>query len=131
MLQSNPLANRETNSKYGKAGKPGEERLGAVHKVHRAIFGQFVPPLLLSHFVTHPGTPHKALMLQSNPLANRETRSKYGKSEKPGEVSCRLKAVHKVHHAIFGQFLPPSPVTLCHTSRDPHKVRHTSRTPTF
>src|SRR6218665_3868673 len=28
--------------------------------------------------------------------------------------------VHKVRHAIFGQFLPPlSPVTLCHTSRDP------------
>src|SRR6218665_1799564 len=110
MLQSNPLANRETNSKYGKAGKPGEERLGAVHKVHRAIFGQFVPPLLLSHFVTHPGTPHKALMQQSNPLANRETNSKYGKSEKPGEL--RLEAVHKVHHAIFGQYLPPCP---CHT----------------
>src|SRR6218665_1646160 len=29
-------------------------------------------------------------------------------------------AVHKVRHAIFGQFLPsPPPVTLCHTSRDP------------
>src|SRR6218665_2653747 len=28
-------------------------------------------------------------------------------------------AVHKVRHAIFGQFCPPSPVTLCHTSRDP------------
>jgi len=25
-------------------------------------------------------------------------------------------AVHKVRHAIFGQFLPPP---LCHTSRDP------------
>src|SRR6218665_3213521 len=38
-------------------------------------------------------------------------------------------AVHKVCHAIFGQFLPP-PVTLCHTSLDPPpKVRHTSRTP--
>src|SRR6218665_1204217 len=26
---------------------------------------------------------------------------------------------------------PPPPVTLCHTSRDPPKVRHTSRTPPF
>src|SRR6218665_3154057 len=41
-------------------------------------------------------------------------------------------AVHKVRHAIFGQFLPPLPsVTLCHTSRDPPKVRHISRTPRF
>src|SRR6218665_836016 len=39
-----------------------------------------------------------------------------------------LGAVHKVRHAIFGQFLPP-PVTLRHTSRDSPKVRHTSRTP--
>src|SRR6218665_2595254 len=30
-------------------------------------------------------------------------------------------AVHKVRHAIFGQLLPPSPVTLCHTSRHPRK----------
>ena len=28
-------------------------------------------------------------------------------------------AVHKVRQAIFGQFWPPLPVTLCHTSRDP------------
>src|SRR6218665_1687733 len=40
-------------------------------------------------------------------------------------------AVHKVRHAIFGQFWPPPPVTLWHTSRDPPKVRHTSRTPRF
>jgi len=40
-----------------------------------------------------------------------------------------LGAVHKVRHAIFGQFWPS--VTLCHTSRDPPKVRHTSRTPRF
>src|SRR6218665_890809 len=40
-----------------------------------------------------------------------------------------LGAVHKVRHAIFGQFLPPPPVTLCHTFRDLPKVRHTSRTP--
>src|SRR6218665_1826157 len=40
-------------------------------------------------------------------------------------------AVHKVRHAIFGQFLPAPPVTLRHTSRDPPKVRHTSRTPRF
>ena len=39
-------------------------------------------------------------------------------------------AVHKVYHTIFCQFLPPPPVTLCHTSRDlPPKVRHTSRSP--
>ena len=36
-------------------------------------------------------------------------------------------AIHKVRHDIFGQFLPPPSVTLCHTSRDPPKVRHTSR----
>jgi len=40
-------------------------------------------------------------------------------------------AVHKVRHAIFGQILPPPSVTLRHTSRDPPKVRHTSRTPHF
>src|SRR6218665_2331393 len=44
---------------------------------------------------------------------------------------CMDGAVHKVRHAIFGQFGPSSPVTLCHTSRDPPKVRHTSRTPRF
>ena len=44
-------------------------------------------------------------------------------------LNCYNGAVHKVRHAIFGQFLPPPPVTLCHTSRDPPKVRHTSRTP--
>src|SRR6218665_2734758 len=27
--------------------------------------------------------------------------------------------VHKVRHAIFGSILNPSPVTYCHTSRDP------------
>src|SRR6218665_3516973 len=109
MLQSNPLANRETRSKYGKSEKPGEVRLGPSIKYVTRFLANFYP-LPLSHFVTHPGTPHKALMLQSNPLANRETRSKYGKSEKPGEV--RLEAVHKVRHAIFGQFLPPC---LCNT----------------
>src|SRR6218665_984299 len=31
-----------------------------------------------------------------------------------------IGAVHKVRHAIFGQFCPlPPPVTLCHTARDP------------
>src|SRR6218665_797222 len=30
---------------------------------------------------------------------------------------------------FLANFYPPSPVTLCHTSRDPPKVRHTSRTP--
>src|SRR6218665_797111 len=30
---------------------------------------------------------------------------------------------------MFGQFYLPPPVTLCHTSREPPKVRHTSRTP--
>src|SRR6218665_1737925 len=33
--------------------------MGAVHKVRHAIFGQFLAPLPLSHFVTHPGTPQK------------------------------------------------------------------------
>src|SRR6218665_2285107 len=41
-------------------------------------------------------------------------------------------AIHKVHHAIFGQFLPPPP---CHTSSHipgpPPQVRHTSRIPIF
>src|SRR6218665_1641843 len=30
---------------------------------------------------------------------------------------------------FLANFYLPSPVTLCHTSRDPPKVRHTSRTP--
>src|SRR6218665_2546124 len=30
---------------------------------------------------------------------------------------------------FLANFEPPPPVTLCHTSRDPPKVRHTSRTP--
>src|SRR6218665_3235553 len=30
---------------------------------------------------------------------------------------------------FLANFAPPPPVTLCHTSRDPPKVRHTSRTP--
>src|SRR6218665_1414689 len=38
-------------------------------------------------------------------------------------------AVHKVRHGIFlANFDPPFPVTFCHTSLDPPKVRHTSRT---
>ena len=40
-----------------------------------------------------------------------------------------IGAVRKVRHAISDQFLPPPPVTHCHTSRDPPKVRHTSRNP--
>src|SRR6218665_452803 len=47
------------------------------------------------------------------------------------ETVSALGAVHKVRHAIFGQFLPPPPVTLCHTSQDPPKVCHASRTPRF
>src|SRR6218665_2646812 len=35
-----------------------------------------------------------------------------------------LGAVHKVRHAIFGQFLPPPPVTLCHTSRAPSQKKY-------
>src|SRR6218665_2482931 len=31
--------------------------IGAVHKVRHTIFGQFLPPSPLSHFVTHPRTP--------------------------------------------------------------------------
>src|SRR6218665_3728281 len=38
-------------------------------------------------------------------------------------------AVHKVRHAIFWPILTPSHVTLCHTPRDPPKLRHTSRIP--
>src|SRR6218665_1555809 len=42
-------------------------------------------------------------------------------------------AVHKVRHAIFGQFFPPPPVTLCHTSRDPLRkyVTHLGPLPRF
>src|SRR6218665_2157470 len=44
-----------------------------------------------------------------------------------------LGAVHKVGPTsrYFGPILTPPSVTLCHTSRDPPKVRHTSRTPRF
>src|SRR6218665_1929646 len=48
------------------------------------------------------------------------------------ETVSALGAVHKVRHAIFGQFLPPPPVTLCHTSRDPQKsTSHISDPPFF
>src|SRR6218665_2917337 len=41
-------------------------------------------------------------------------------------------AVHKVRHAIFDQFLPPSPMSHFVTHLGiPLKVRHTSRTPRF
>jgi len=48
-----------------------------------------------------------------------------------GNVNSHLGTVHKVHHAIFGQFWPRPPVTLFHTSSGPPKssLRHTSRTP--
>src|SRR6218665_2045520 len=43
-----------------------------------------------------------------------------------------LGAVHKVRHAIFGQFFPPPPVTLRHTSRDtPESTSHISDPPIF
>src|SRR6218665_476668 len=47
-------------------------------------------------------------------------------------VEDNLGTVHKIRHAILANFdpLPPS-LTLCHTSRDPPKVRHTSLTPRF
>src|SRR6218665_3391761 len=41
-------------------------------------------------------------------------------------------AVHKVRHAIFGQFRPPSPLShfVTHPGT-PLEVRHTSRTPHY
>src|SRR6218665_1633642 len=45
-----------------------------------------------------------------------------------GNGCCTLE---RLLHAIFGQFLPPPPVTLRHTSRTPPKVHHTYRTPRF
>src|SRR6218665_1350942 len=41
------------------------------------------------------------------------------------KANCELKigAVHKVRHAIFGQFLPPPPVTLCHPSRYKNRTK--------
>ena len=40
---------------------------GAVHKVRHAILGQFLPPLPLSHFVTHPGTPKSTSHISDPP----------------------------------------------------------------
>ena len=40
-------------------------------------------------------------------------------------------AVHKVRHAIFGQFLLPPCHTLSHIPGPHPKVRHTSRTPSI
>ena len=40
---------------------------GDVHKVRHAIFGQFWPPSLLSHFATHPGTPQKVRHTSGTP----------------------------------------------------------------
>jgi len=60
-------------------------------------------------------------------------------AEDPPEIGpcCRqIGAVHKVLHAIFGQFWPPpSPVTLCHISREgrdpPESTSHISKPPIF
>src|SRR6218665_1429736 len=52
--------------------------------------------------------------------------------KRTGGTRCfAVGAVHKVHHAILANFDPLPAVTLCHTSRDPPKIRHTSRTPRF
>src|SRR6218665_3768975 len=61
--------------------------------------------------------------LEKNP-----EQGKRGKNSCYAPLTLYPGAVHKVRHAIFGQFLLPPPVTLRHTSRDPPKVRHTSRT---
>src|SRR6218665_2714 len=45
--------------------------------------------------------------------------------------SIAIGAVHKVRHAIFGQFCPPSSVTLFHTSRDPQSMSYISPPPLF
>src|SRR6218665_2717363 len=45
------------------------------------------------------------------------------------EAARHQGAVHKVCHAIFDHLTPPPPVTLCHTSRNPHKVRHIQEHP--
>src|SRR6218665_2250222 len=42
--------------------------LGAVHKVHHAIFGQFSILLPLSDFVTHPGTPKSTSHISDLPI---------------------------------------------------------------
>src|SRR6218665_1131084 len=44
-------------------------------------------------------------------------------------LTCRGPSIKYVT-LFWANFYPFSPVTLCHTSRDP-KVRHTSRTPPF
>src|SRR6218665_3501860 len=41
---------------------------GAVHKVRHAIFGQFLPPSPLSHFLTHPGTPKSTSHISDPPI---------------------------------------------------------------
>src|SRR6218665_125150 len=54
---------------------------GAVHKVRHAIFGQFFPPLPLSHFVTHPGTPPKVRHTSRTlPIFSRPSTTKPDKS---------------------------------------------------
>src|SRR6218665_410938 len=50
---------------------------GAVHKVRHAIFGQFVPPSPLSHFVTHPGTPPKVRHTSRTPPIFRRPSTKH------------------------------------------------------
>src|SRR6218665_1995693 len=39
----------------------------AVHKVRHAIFWPSLTPLPLSHFLTHPGTPHESTSHISDP----------------------------------------------------------------
>src|SRR6218665_1789087 len=53
---------------------------GAVHKVRHAILGQFLPPLPLSHFVTHPGTPRKYITHLGPPIFRRPSTKNRDKS---------------------------------------------------
>src|SRR6218665_1811221 len=50
----------------------GRVVLEAAHKVRHATFGQFKPPLPLSHFVTHPGTsPESTSHISDPPIFSR------------------------------------------------------------
>src|SRR6218665_3095410 len=56
--------------------------------------------------------------LEKNP-----EQGKRGKNSCCASLTSYPGAVHKVRHAIFCQFLPPPPVTLRHTSRNPRLLK--------
>src|SRR6218665_2057244 len=82
------------------------DKLGAIHKVHHAIFGQFLPsPSPLSHFVTHPGTPSKVRHTSRTPLIFRRSSTKNLDKSPLVQILSQLFAVVFVRGVCQGAFV--------------------------